>query len=288
MMATNPVLRFAPSPNGRLHLGHAFSALFTARAAAALGGIFLLRIEDIDRERSKPEFDAAILEDLSWLGLTWPEPVLRQSSRMAAYGAAVEILKKRNLLYPCFCSRREIAGAAKAADPDGAPLYAGTCRNLSENAAAERLTRGERAQWRLKMDMAAAEAGPMTIAEAPAPHRDALWSEITHRPADPARWGDVVLVRKDTPTSYHMSVVVDDAAQAVSHVTRGMDLFAAADLHVLLQRLLNLPAPFYCHHRLLLDGEGQKLAKSRKSASLKSLRDAGWTAVDIRRELGFG
>jgi glutamyl-Q tRNA(Asp) synthetase len=192
---------------------------------------------------------------------------------------------------------------------------------LSESAAAARLARGERAQWRLKMDAASAEAGPLMIAEAAAPHRNApeqiyekwipvfgkrsgsnknlepeadsagenriLWSEITRRPADPARWGDAVLVRKDTPTSYHLSVVVDDAAQGVSHVTRGMDLLAAADLHVLLQRLLGLPAPLYCHHRLLLDGEGQKLAKSRKSASLKSLRDAGWTAADIRCELGF-
>jgi glutamyl-Q tRNA(Asp) synthetase len=137
------------------------------------------------------------------------------------------------------------------------------------------------------MDAASAEAGRLTIADAPAEENRALWSEITHRPADPARWGDVVLVRKDTPTSYHLSVVVDDAAQAVSHVTRGMDLLAAADLHVLLQRLLGLPAPVYCHHRLLLDGEGQKLAKSRKSTSLKSLRDAGWRAEDVRRELGF-
>ena len=139
--------------------------------------------------------------------------------------ARLSKLKKRNLLYPCFCSRREIASAAKAADPDGAPLYSGTCRNLSESAAAERLARGERAQWRLKMDAASAEAGPMTIAEAPAPDRDALWSEITRRPADPARWGDAVLVRKDTPTSYHLSVVVDDAAQGISHVTRGIDSF---------------------------------------------------------------
>ncbi len=286
-MAPAPILRFAPSPNGRLHLGHAFSALFTARAAASIGGIVLLRIEDIDPARSKPEFVSGILEDLSWLGLRWPEPVWRQSARMPVYAAAAEALKAKNLLYPCFCSRREIAAAAAATDPEGAPLYPGTCRRLSHSEAAERLARGEPAQWRLKIEAAAQEAGPLTIAEALARGPDALWAETASRPADPLRWGDAVLIRKEAPTSYHLSVTVDDAAQGVTHVTRGMDLFAATDLHVLLQRLLGLPSPVYCHHELLLDAHGEKLAKSKGSPSLRSLRDFGETAAAVRYRLGF-
>jgi len=286
-MAPSPILRFAPSPNGRLHLGHAFSALFTARATANLGGTFLLRIEDIDPARSKPEFEAGIQEDLSWLGLRWPEPVLRQSARMTVYAAAAEALKASGLLYPCFCSRREIAAAAKASDPDGAPLYPGTCRQLSQGEAVERLARGEPAQWRLNIDLAARAAGPLRIAEAPAHGTDAAWSEAAPRPADPLRWGDAVLILKEAPTSYHLSVVVDDAAQGVTHVTRGLDLFAATDLHVLLQRLLGLPSPAYCHHPLLLDGQGEKLAKSKGSPSLGSLRDGGEDAAAVRRRLGF-
>ncbi|MGO9171792.1 MAG: tRNA glutamyl-Q(34) synthetase GluQRS [Rhodomicrobium sp.] len=286
-MAVGPILRFAPSPNGRLHLGHAFSALFTARAATSLGGTFLLRIEDIDPVRSKPEFEDGIFEDLSWLGLTWPEPVLRQSARMAVYAAAAQSLRERDLLYPCFCSRRSTAAAAVAADPDGAPLYAGTCRHIGQDEAGERLARGEPAQWRLKMDLAAAEAGSLEIAEAPARGIDALWERSSCRPAGPERWGDAVLIRKDAPASYHLSVVADDAAQGVTHVTRGMDLFAAADLHVLLQRLLGLPSPAYCHHRLLVDREGHKLAKSKDSPSLNSLRRSGASAADVRHLAGF-
>jgi glutamyl-Q tRNA(Asp) synthetase len=286
-MENGPVLRFAPSPNGRLHLGHAFSALFTARATTALGGTFLLRIEDIDPVRSKPEFGAGIIEDLSWLGLSWAGPPLRQSARMAAYAHAAEALKARGLLYPCFCSRRSAAASASATDPDGAPLYSGACRPLTGSEAGERLACGEPVQWRLKMDRAAAEAGPLTIAEAPAPGLDSLWSKTVHRPALPARWGDAVLIRKEVPASYHLSVVADDAAQGVTHVTRGMDLFAATDLHVLLQHLLGLPSPLYCHHRLLRDATGQKLAKSKGSASLKSLRESGWSAANVRRQLGF-
>jgi glutamyl-Q tRNA(Asp) synthetase len=286
-MSTGPILRFAPSPNGRLHLGHAFSALFTARAAAALGGIFLLRVEDIDPVRSRPEFSDGIIEDLSWLGLSWPEPVLLQSARMAAYADAAEALKARGLLYPCFCSRRSAAASASSADPDGAPLYSGSCRHMAATEAEERLARGEPVQWRLKMDRAAAEAGTLTIAEAPAPDLDPLWARTVHRPALPTRWGDAVLLRKEVPASYHLSVVADDTAQGVTHVTRGMDLFAATDLHVLLQHLLGLPSPLYCHHRLLCDGAGQKLAKSKGSVSLKSLRESGWSAADMRRQLGF-
>ncbi len=286
-MTKDPVLRFAPSPNGWLHPGHAFSALFTARAAARLGGTFLLRIEDIDPFRSKPEFDAGIREDLAWLGLDWPEPVLRQSERMAAYAAAADALRSQGLLYPCFCSRREIAAAAAGTDPDGAPLYSGTCRNLARDEAEKRHERGEPVQWRLKMELATALAGPLAISEAPAPGLDALWADAALRPADPRRWGDAVLIRKETPTSYHLSVVIDDAGQGVTHVTRGMDLFAATDLHVLLQRLLGLPSPVYSHHPLLLDGQGEKLAKSKGAPSLKSLREAGEDAAAVRRRLGF-
>ena len=286
-IASAPILRLAPSPNGWLHLGHAFSALFTARAAARLGGRFLLRIEDIDPARSKPEFVSGILEDLAWLGLRWPEPVLQQSARMAAYAAAADALKRRNLLYPCFCTRRDRVANAAGTDPDGAPLYPGTCRHLAPELAAERLARGEPAQWRLKMDEAAAEAGPLTIMEAPAPGLDALWADAAPRCAAPARWGDAVVLRKEMPTSYHLSVTVDDAAQGVTHVTRGMDLFASTDLHVLLQRLLGLPSPVYCHHRLLKDAEGQKLAKSKGSSALRALRDSGAAAGDLRRSLGF-
>lgn len=281
-------MRFAPSPNGRLHLGHAFSALFTARAAAALGGTFLLRIEDIDPVRSKPEFVAGILEDLAWLGLHWPEPVLRQSMRLPEYAAAAHDLKQRNLLYPCFCTRREIGSAAVGFDPDGGPIYPGTCRRLSEKEAATRLANGELVQWRLKIDEATAQAGSLIVMEAPAREADALWEGTVSRTANPLRWGDAVLVRKDVATSYHLSVVIDDAAQGITHVTRGMDLFAATDLHVLMRRLLGLPSPLYCHHRLLTDREGQKLAKSKGSLSLKSLRDSGETAADVRRKLGFG
>jgi glutamyl-Q tRNA(Asp) synthetase len=286
-MSARPVLRFAPSPNGRLHLGHAFSALFTARAAMDLGGTFLLRIEDIDPVRCKPAFIEGIFEDLAWLRLDWSGPVLRQSTRMPVYKAAAEALNSRGLLYPCFCSRRGIAAAAEGADPDGAPLYPGTCRVLCPDQAEDRIAKGELAQWRLKMDRALSEAGPLDIAEAPAGGIDALWDETSRRSADPARWGDPVLVRKDVPASYHLSVVLDDAAQGVTHVTRGMDLYAATDLHVLLQRLLALPSPFYCHHRLVRDGEGQKLAKSKGSVSLESVRENGTAAAEVRRWLGF-
>ena len=283
-MAPNPILRFAPSPNGRLHLGHAFSALFTARAAAALGGTMRLRLEDIDPVRSKPEFDAAIIEDLLWLGLDWPEPVLRQSTRFAAYGEAADRLRRRGLLYPCFCTRSAIAARATGTDPDGAPLYAGTCRHLPADAIAARLDRGDPVQYRLDTARALALTGPLTFTRAqPSP---ADRPQIRY--ARPERWGDVVIQRKDVPTSYHLSVVVDDAADGVTHVTRGRDLEAATDLHVLLQFLLGLPSPTYTFHRLILDAEGVKLAKSKGSTSLRDLRAEGWTADDVRRELGFG
>lgn len=289
-MPSQPILRFAPSPNGYLHLGHAYSALFTWHAAETLGGTALLRIEDIDLGRCKPEFDVAIREDLSWLGLSWPEPVMRQSERFAVYRDAAEKLKQMKLLYPCFCSRAQYAGKASGRDPDGAPLYPGTCRHLSAARINERLTAGEPVSWRLDMERALTEIGTkdrLAMDEIPVGDHELLLAERETREADPSRWGDVVLVRKDTPTSYHLSVVVDDAAQGVTHVTRGMDLFAATDIHVLLQRLLGLPSPVYAHHRLITDAHDIKLAKSSGSPPLRLLREAGWTPADVRRQLGF-
>jgi len=282
-MATNPIFRFAPSPNGHLHLGHAYSALFTAHWAERLGGTFLLRLEDIDAARSKPEFAAAIFEDLRWLGLDWPEPVMVQSARLALYAAQADRLRRLELLYPCFCSRSEIAAATTGKDPDGAPLYAGTCRHLPAAMAAERIERGEPTQYRLDTAAAVAMTGPLTVTVAQPTPAD----RPQIRYARPERWGDVVIQRKDTPTSYHLSVVVDDAAQGVTHVTRGRDMEAATDIHVLLQMLLGLPSPFYTFHRLVLDEDGRKLAKSRGSISLRDLRAQGWSLADVRRELGF-
>ncbi|MCW5720889.1 MAG: tRNA glutamyl-Q(34) synthetase GluQRS [Devosia sp.] len=280
---TKPLLRFAPSPNGRLHLGHAFSALLTWQAAEHLGGTALLRIEDIDINRCKPEFTAAIIEDLHWLGLDWPEPVLHQSSRFELYGEAANRLRAANLLYPCFCSRSDIATRATGTDPEGAPLYPGTCRHLSNAERITRLERGDPVQFRLDTETALERTGLLTFSLIGPTMRD----RPQIRYARPERWGDVVLQRKDMPTSYHLSVVVDDAAQGITHVTRGRDMEAATDIHVLLQMLLGIPTPIYHFHRLLLDETGQKLSKSKGSQTLADLRAAGTTPEDIRRQLGF-
>lgn len=281
--SSRPVLRFAPSPNGLLHLGHALSALVTWNAAALLGGTALLRIEDIDAERSKPEFTAAIFDDLAWLGLDWPEPVMHQSQRMDVYATAGNHLRDQGLLYPCFCSRSEIAATATATDPDGAPLYPGTCRHLDRGLQIERLERGDPVQFRLDTAAAIERVGLLTFT--------VVGPLVTDRPqirhARPARWGDVVLQRKGTPTSYHLSVVVDDAAQGITHVTRGRDMEDATDIHALLQMLLGLPAPIYHFHRLILDDEGRKLAKSKGAESLAALRARGWTPRDVRRAVGL-
>jgi glutamyl-Q tRNA(Asp) synthetase len=281
--SSSPVLRFAPSPNGLLHLGHAYSALVTWNAARLFGGTALLRIEDIDAERSKPEFVTAIMEDLAWLGLEWPEPVLQQSQHMDAYADAGNHLRDQGLLYPCFCSRSDIAAAATGTDPDGAPLYPGTCRHLDRGEQIERLERGDPVQFRLDTDAAMARVGMLTFT--------VVGPLVTDRPqirhARPERWGDVVLQRKGIPTSYHLSVVVDDAEQGVTHVTRGRDMEAATDIHALLQMLLGLPSPIYHFHRLILDDEGKKLAKSKGSQSLADLRALGWTPDDVRRAVGL-
>lgn len=289
---TQPVFRFAPSPNGRLHLGHAYSALLNAELAAAWGGRLLLRIEDIDPARSRPEFEAAIREDLAWLGLRWEEPVRRQSEHFATYAAALSGLRKRGLVYPCFCTRGEIrvavakaekrSGAPWPRDPDGVPLYPGTCRSLPEPEAAARVKSGELHAWRLDSDAAAkVVSGPLAFMAFDPSGRE------EGRVAAPGRWGDVVLGRKDVPTSYHLSVVLDDALQGVTHVVRGRDLEAATDLHVALQRLLGLPAPRYYHHALIRDATGSKLAKSAGSPALGALRAAGVSAEEVRRRLGF-
>lgn len=289
---TKPVFRFAPSPNGRLHLGHAYSALLNDALARRFGGRFLLRIEDIDITRCRPEYERAIYEDLAWLGLDWEKPARRQSEHFADYRAAFQALKGRGLAYPCFCSRKEIGdrGAALETesgrpwprDPDGAPIYPGSCRGLSPEEAEGRIARGEPHTWRL--DMRAARnlcPGPHAFA------RFTLDGETETVEADPWRWGDAVILRKEVPTSYHLSVVVDDALQGVTHVVRGQDLEAATDLHVLLQRLLGLPTPRYHHHGLILDPGGDKLAKSRRSEALHELRERGVTAAEIRERLGF-
>ncbi len=266
-----------------MHLGHAYSALFTDLWAQRLGGTCLLRLEDIDTSRCRPEFAEAIVEDLRWLGPNWPEPVMVQSERFPVYAAAADRLKARDLLYPCFCSRTEVAAHAIGTDPDGAPLYGGTCRHLSHAEIAERFERREQAQYRLAGAGAIALTGPLSFTIAgPTP-----LDRPQIRYARPELWGDVVIQRKDTPTSYPLSVVVDDAAQAITHVTRGRDMEAATDIHVLLQMLLGLPQPIYTFHKLILGEDGKKLAKSKGSPTLRSLREAGWTAAAVRAAVGF-
>jgi glutamyl-Q tRNA(Asp) synthetase len=278
------VFRFAPSPNGELHMGHALSALFTAHWAGRLGARFLLRIEDTDVTRCRPEFIDGIYRDLAWLGLSWEEPVWKQSDRFDVYRDFASRLQDMRLIYPCFCSRTLVSAAAGERDLDGAPLYPGTCRHLDPAIAADRRARGAPVQYRLDSERAIAMAGLLTYTVAgPTP---ADRPQIRY--AKPERWGDVVIQRKETPTSYHLSVVVDDDAQGITHVTRGRDMEAATDVHVLLQFLLGLESPVYTFHKLLLDPEGRKLAKSRGSKSLADLRAEGVTPQQIRAELGFG
>jgi glutamyl-Q tRNA(Asp) synthetase len=287
-----PVLRFAPSPNGELHLGHALSALIGFEMAHRLGGRFLVRIEDIDVARVRPAYIAQIFSDLAWLGLTWEEPVLRQSQHFPFYAQAARRLRDVGLLYPCFATRAEIALASRAEpdaiDPDGVPLYPGLHRHLNASEVADRTARGEPFALRLDMARAMAAAGsalggrPLTFEEITAD------GAIEVVEAKPERWGDVVIVRKDVPTTYHLAVVLDDARQGVTHVTRGRDLYAATDLHRLLQVLLGLAEPIYSHHRLITDAAGRKLAKSARDTSLRSLREAGRTPVEVRRLIGLG
>lgn len=280
------VTRFAPSPTGYLHLGHAYAALFAAQAARTAGGRFLLRIEDIDTTRSSAHFTQAIFEDLAWLGLAWEEPVRHQSAHMADYRAALDRLDAAELLYPCFCTRRTIAAEAQASvtAPQGplGPLYPGTCRTLSHDARAAKMAEGE--PYVLRLDIAKARA---TLAE-PLPFEEVgTGSDVGVHAAAPERLGDVVLARKDAPASYHLCVVVDDALQGVSLVTRGEDLLPACHIQRLLQALLGLPTPRYSHHRLITDANGRRLAKRDNDAALRTLRAQGVTAEELRRRWGF-
>lgn len=281
----NPIVtRFAPSPNGRLHVGHAYAAIQAHDFARSRDGRFLLRIEDIDCARARPEHVAAIIDDVAWLGASWDGPVILQSLRLASYATGFARISAQGLAYRCFCSRSDIAAALATGPvrhgPDG-PVYPGTCRWLTAGEAAARAQR-EPHSWRL--DMAAALA---TVAGR---HHVLGWNELSQGfiVADPGAFGDVVLIRRDVPASYHLAATLDDAADAVSHVVRGADLFAYTAVHRLLQVLLDLPEPVYHHHLLLIDETGQKLAKSRDSASLGAMRAAGVDGRQLAASLRAG
>jgi glutamyl-Q tRNA(Asp) synthetase len=288
---TRPIFRFAPSPNGELHLGHAYSALLNAEMARKADGRLLLRIEDIDTARCTPEFEAGIYRDLEWLGIEWDGQVRRQSEHFAEYGRLLERLIAEELVYPAFMSRGEMRahiaeaegrGRTWPRDPDGVPLYPGLDKALSSRERKRRMTDGEPFAWRLDTATATARAG-----------KSLTWTEFSGPDMGSARkvdarpdlWGDVVLARRDTPTSYHLSVVADDALQGITHVVRGLDLFAATGIHRLLQELLGLPEPAYFHHRLILGPDGRKLSKSFRDTGLNALRNAGRTPDDVRRML---
>lgn len=292
----NHVERFAPSPTGYLHLGHAFSALTAFEAAQKVGGRFLVRIEDIDTTRSRPEYEAAIFEDISWLGIEWERPVLRQVERFDAYRAALDDLKSRGLIYPCFCTRKEVTSALTAPHhvggefgPDG-PAYPGTCKGLAENAAwmAQK-------PYALRLDMrkAIASVGGAGIVKKLSFKELGNGSKAAKKKInlDPGylidACGDIVLARKETPASYHLSVVLDDAFQEVTHVTRGQDLFAATSIHRLLQALFGRPTPVYRHHRLIEDASGKRLAKRDDARAIRALREEGATAQDVRELIGM-
>jgi glutamyl-Q tRNA(Asp) synthetase len=289
---TQPVFRFAPSPNGYLHLGHAYSALLNYDMARACGGRLLLRIEDIDAGRCRPEYEAAIYEDLSWLGVEWEQPVRRQSEHFDAYRAALMKLDVRRLTFPAFETRSEIvrmvgdreSHARWPRDPDGVPLYPGTARTMPADEREARLAHREPYAIRLDMAKAIEWTGPLRWTETGAGPAGET-GEIYAAPED---WGDVILGRKDVPTSYHLAVVVDDAHQGVTNVVRGQDLFFSTAVHRQLQELLGLPAPVFHHHRLIADDEGKKLSKSTRSTGLRELRGQGMTARDIRRLVGLG
>lgn len=260
---SEPVYRFAPSPNGRLHLGHAYSALLNARMAEEDGGKLLVRIEDTDTTRCTPDLARAALDDLAWLGLRWETPVRIQSEHFADYEKTILQLRTMGCIYPCFCSRKDAAvHALSTRDPDGQPLYGGTCRSLGADEADRRIARGDQHGWRIDMRACGTP--------------------------DAAVWGDAMLAKLRTGSAYHIAVVTDDAIQGVTHVVRGRDLEAATSLHRLLQKRLGLPAPHYHHHDLITDDFGLKLSKSRKSAALAELRAEGVTPAEVRRRLGFG
>ena len=270
--------RFAPSPTGELHLGHAYSAVLAHGAARGGDGRFLLRIDDIDGSRSREEYVAASLADLAWLGLDWDGEPVRQSRRLADYAAALDDLRARDLVYPCFCTRADIAASLSAPHGPSGAIYPGTCRGLAADARARRIAAGEAHCWRLDMDRAAVEAG------------DLAWEEQGEgmRIADPRAHGDIVLARKDAPASYHLASTLDDADMGVTHVVRGADLIASTDVHRLLQAILNLPTPAYRHHHLVCGPDGKRLAKRDAAASLASLRAAGIDGRALAADLRAG
>jgi glutamyl-Q tRNA(Asp) synthetase len=286
------IFRFAPSPNGYLHLGHAYSALLNDDMARVANGRLLLRIEDIDAARCRPEYEAAIVDDLHWLGIAWQQDVRRQSAHFDDYQAAVTKLEAMGLIYPSFDSRSEIAALVAERDrqghwprdPDGVPLYPGRARKMPKAERDRRRRGGGPFALRLATDAAVARAGVLT------------WTETGMGPqgqsgvvaAAPQMWGDVVLARKEAPTSYHLAVAIDDALQGVTDVVRGQDLFWSTGIHRLLQALLGLPEPAYHHHRLILDAGGRKLSKSTLATSLRDLRPSGATPADVRRMVGLG
>jgi glutamyl-Q tRNA(Asp) synthetase len=286
---TVPVFRFAPSPNGHLHLGHAYSALLNQRMAGQTGGRLLLRMEDIDLERCTPELEQTMLEDLQWIGLEWGTPVRRQSEHLTIYQEALNKLIRMDLVYPAFLSRSDIkretgriAGNKDnwPRDPDGALLYPPGDRQLSRRERDQRIGAGQPFSWRLNMEHALEFVGkPLSWIET-APQKHIV-------PARPQDWGDVIVARKDMPTSYHLSVVIDDALQGITHVVRGKDLFHATSVHRLLQQLFGIEPPVYHHHALILDRDGQKLSKSRKDTALRELREEGKTRQDIYRFVGL-
>jgi len=286
-----PVFRFAPSPNGYLHLGHAYSALLNFDLARECGGRFLLRIEDIDATRCRPEFESAIYEDLDWLGLTWETPVRRQSEHLTAYRGAVDKLSAQGLIYPSFESRAEIARMVQSRekdapwlrDPDGAPIYPGTAKSLSPAERQRLIASGAPFALRLDMEAAIARVGALSWTE----HGAGPAGETGEVVARPQAWGDVILARKETPTSYHLSVAIDDALQGITDVVRGEDLFWSTSVHRLLQQLLDIPQPAYRHHRLIRDEADQKLSKSTQATGLRELRAAGATPTQIRQLVGL-
>jgi glutamyl-Q tRNA(Asp) synthetase len=289
----NAAFRFAPSPNGELHLGHAFSAMLNADLARRTHGKFLLRIEDIDTARCTLEFEAAIYRDLGWLGLEWEEPVRRQSEHLADYARVLERLSRDGLVYPAFMSRGEIRAHISEAeskerrwlrDPDGVPLYPGVEKKWSTRARRKMIDSGAPFAWRLDVKAALSQV-PRALSWTEADGED--FSRTSTVEALPGQWGDVVIARKDVPTSYHLAVVTDDALQGITHVVRGRDLYHATSVQRLLQEILGLPAPSYLHHRLITGDDDRKLSKSRGAPTLRSLREAGRTPDDIREMAGF-
>jgi len=281
-MSSKIVTRFAPSPTGFLHLGHAYSALFAFEAARKSGGRFLVRIEDIDSTRCRSEFEQSIYEDLMWLGMEWEIPVRRQSEHLSDYLTAAEQLRSRGMLYPCFCTRKDIQRGIEAAGgaPHGSegPLYPGTCRSLSEDERQSRIAVGESCAMRLDVNRAVDQVGSKLE-----------WIDLERgvQQAEPQILGDVVLVRKDIDCSYHLAVVVDDALQGVTRITRGADLFESTHLQRLLQAILGLNMPEYHHHSLICDKNGRRFAKRNDAETLCSLRRSGVTANEVREQLGF-